>query len=116
MLSPRAGPLDGLLSVSLDWGRLKDLLQSMEAKLEDKATKESMNAMVSQIMSRANEVAQVREELLQKVLAADQRVGEATTETAATRSRPGDDVEEMPARRCRRGDAGEEMTLDRFVK
>ena len=75
--------------MSLDWGRLKDLLQSMEAKLEDKATKESMNAMVSQIMSRANEVAQVREELLQKVLEADQRVGEATAETAAAMSRLG---------------------------
>lgn len=43
--------------------------------------------MVSQLMSRGNEVAQVREEMLQKMLTFDQKMDEVRTEGAATSKR-----------------------------
>lgn len=35
----------GLLSVNLDWGRLQELLASIESRLEGAATKDSLNAV-----------------------------------------------------------------------
>ena len=52
-----------LFTLAIDWSRLKAILQSLDRKVLSKASKESLNVMMTQVMERAAEMSQLKTDL-----------------------------------------------------